>query len=94
MLSKGLDYVSSEDSGDDDQKIYRRPLPWLKNKYHKSLRQLDRFHYSSLSPRAKLMYRSREDGEPSAREPPDDVPEYLLPCMPTLDLNSSTNSES
>ena len=91
MLSKGLDYVSSEESGDDDHKIYRRPLPWLKSKYHKSLRQLDKFYHDSLTPRAKLMYRSREDGEPSVREQPNDAPEYLLSSV--VDLDSSTNSE-
>ena len=90
ILSKGLDYVSSEDSGDDEKTISRRLLRWLKPKYHKSLRQLDKIDMNSLSPRAKRMYRKRIDGEP-AREPPSDAPEYVLS---SVDLNSSTASDN
>ena len=78
ILSKGLDYVSSEDSEDDAMTIRRRPLKWLKTKYHKSLRQLDTIHMDSLSPRAKRMCRKRVDGEPSARPPPENAPDYIL----------------
>ena len=78
VLSKGLEYVSSEESGDDDKILYRRPLMWLKKKYHKSLRHLDNIHYNSLSGKGKQMYRFREDGELSSRPPPLDAPRYLL----------------
>lgn len=92
MLTEGvaMDYMSSEDSGDDEQVMYRRPLPWLKQKYRKSLRQLDKIHHDSLLPRAKLMYRRRVDGEPSTRSHPDNAPEILL----NVNLNTSINSNS
>lgn len=93
VLDEGLDYVSSEDSGEDEMTIYRRPLLWLKPKYHKSLRQLDKIHYDSLSTRARRMYRKRVDGEPSPRVQPVNAPEYITVSTPSEDLNSSVNSE-
>lgn len=51
ILSKGLTYISSEESGDDEdgKPIYfRRPLEWLGKKYRKSLRSLDNLYYNSL----------------------------------------------
>ena len=73
--------MSSEESGDNDdgRPLYnRRPLTWLKSKYRKSLRHLDALHYNSLAPQSKQMYRKRRDGEPSVREHPANVPDYLL----------------
>ena len=86
--------MSSEESGEDEQVIYRRPLPWLKQKYHKSLRQLDKIHHNSLSPRAKLMYRMRVDGEPSTRSRPENAPEYLSNVTTdSPDLDTTANSD-
>lgn len=52
ILTKGLSYVSSEDSGEDEEGkplYFRRSLPWMKQKYRKSLRRLDNLYYNSLS---------------------------------------------
>ena len=76
ILSKGVEYVSSEESGDDDDKtLYRRPFTWIKKK---SLRHLDRLHYNSLSTKGKQMYSSRQDGEPSTKLQPSDAPDFLI----------------
>ena len=95
ILSKGIEYVSSEESGDEgDKTLYRRPFTWMKKKYHKSLRQLDRLHYNSLSTKGKQMYRSRQDGEPSTKLQPSDAPDFLISISGDDDqLNSSLNSE-
>ena len=73
--------MSSEESAeeDDGRPVYmRRPLPWLKSKYRKSLRVLDKLHFESLSSKSKQMYRKRCDGEPSDRSHPDSAPSFLL----------------
>ena len=76
---------------EDDKTLYRRPFTWMKKKYHKSLRQLDRLHYNSLSTK---MYRSRQDGEPSTKLQPSDAPDFLISISDDDDqLNSSLNSE-
>ena len=33
ILSKGVKYVSSEESAGEDDKTYRRPFTWIKKKY-------------------------------------------------------------
>ena len=99
ILSKGVEYVSSEESGDDDDKtLYRHPFTWMKRKYHKSLRQLDRLHYSSLSTKGKQMYRRRQDREPSTKLQPSDASDFLISTNSTKsccddELNTSLNSE-
>ena len=95
ILNEGLVYVSSEESGEDDGKPvnFRRPLYWLKAKYRKSLRQLDKLHYGSLSTKSKQMYHARSDGAPSTRAPPSKVPECLL-VSSQHDLDSSMMSNA
>lgn len=87
-------YVSSEESGEEeDRPVYlRRPLTWLKPKYRKSLRHLDKIHYQSLSAKSKQVYRIRCDGVASQRSPPAGVPTYLLVEDDDDDLNSSIAS--
>lgn len=99
MLSEGLSYISSEESGEeeDGRPVYiRRPLTLLKPKYHKSLRRLDTLYYESLAPKSKQMYRKRCDGEPSNRAHPMNAPRYLLvEAADPDDLDSSiTSSET
>ena len=95
ILNEGLVYVSSEESGEDDGKPvkFRRPLYWLKAKYRKSLCQLDKLHYSSLSTKSKQMYHAWSDGAPSTRAPPSKVPEYLLvTSQGNLDYSMTSNA--
>ena len=89
ILSKGLAYVSSEESDNDGVlPVYqRRPLPWLRNKYRRSLRQLDEMHFKSLSPRSRQMYRERMDGASSERQPSSDVRPFLLNQVDDLDTS-------
>ena len=92
ILSKGLPYVSSEESDNDgDFPLYRRrPLSWLRSKYSRSLRQLDDMHFKSLSPRSRQMYRKRTDGEQSQRLPPSDAPPFLLNQVDDMDTSLSS----
>ena len=74
ILDQGLEYISSEESGDEsvDESVvlYTRPLPWLKSKYRNSLHLLDKIHFNSLSRKSKGMVRQRKIGEPSQRSLP------------------------
>ena len=91
ILSKGLPYVSSEESDNDgDFPLYRRPLSWLRNKYSRSLRQIDDMHFKSLSPRSRQMYRKRTDGEQSQRLLPTDAPPFLLNQVDNMDTSFSS----
>ena len=71
ILDQGLEYISSEESGDEsaDERVvlYTRPLPWLKSKYSNSLHLLDKIHFNSLSQKSKGMVRQWKTGEPSER---------------------------
>ena len=80
MLSKQCTYMSSEESGEDDESkvLIRRPLTWLKSKYQRSLRELDQLSYKSLSSKGKQMYMKRIVGEPSCRPQPEGIPPQLL----------------
>ena len=70
ILDVGLDYISSEESGEDNVTLYKHPLPWLKIKYVKCMKTLDTIHYNSLSTKSKRMVRKRENGESSQRSIP------------------------
>ena len=68
--------MSSEDSGDENTTLYRRPLPWMKSKYSNSMKLLDRIYYNGLSAKSKGMVRNREDGETSERPLPKKVLDF------------------
>jgi len=71
--------MSSDESGDEgDVCMYSRPLPWLKKKYHSSLKKLDVMWTSGLSVSSKRLLRPRAQGRSSERPIPFDVPDYLL----------------
>ena len=78
ILDKGLDYMSSEKSGDDGVILYRRVLPWLKPKYSNSLKALDKVYYNTLSAKSKGMVRRREDGEASGRPVPSNPLQFAV----------------
>ena len=90
ILSGGVAYVSSEESGDEDgvPVYYRKPLIWLKRKYQKSLHALDTLHHASLTVKSKQMFRVRCEGKPSRRMCPPNAPDFLL----RKQLNSSISS--
>lgn len=78
-------------------KHYLLPFTRMKTKYHKSLWQLDRPHYISLSTKGKQMYRSQQDGEPSTKLQPSDVPDFLIIAATSGEddqMNSGLNSDS
>ena len=90
----GLDYISSEESGDDQITLYRRPLSWMKSKYSSSMKLLDQTYYESLSAKSKGMVRNREDGEPSQRLLPQNHLEFAVIAENDNEspLNTSTAS--
>lgn len=95
ILDKGLDYVSSEDSGGDgDVTLYRRPLSWIKSKYANSLKALDKVYYDSLSAKSKGMVRKREDGLPSEREVPSKPLDFVVIPVVGSSLDVSTDIET
>ena len=67
LLIKGIDYISSEEYGDDCSKLYVRPLSWLKTKYSKNMKELDVLHFNSLSAKPKGVVKRPEDSEASTR---------------------------
>ena len=69
-------------------------MSFYMDEYHKSIRQLDRLHYNSLSNKGKQMYRIQQDGEPSTKLQPSDTPDFVIGVSGDDDqLNSSVNSE-
>ena len=90
MLSKGICYISSEESdmdSDGKKTLRRKSLPWLKKKYAKSFRQLDDLHYSNLSMKSKhMMYTRIDSPERSVRKHPQDIPKPLLVQNENSDL--------
>ena len=94
ILDKGLDYMSSEESGEDGVTLYRRGLPWLKRKYSNCLKTLDKVHYNGLSAKSKGMVKKREDGEASERPIPSDPLQFVVADEneDPGDLNSSLTS--
>ena len=94
LLDKGLDYMSSEESGDNAVTLYRRRLPWLKWKYSNCLKAFDKVHFNSLSAKSKGMVKKREDGETSERSTSSDPPQFILTDEneDPSDLNSSITS--
>ena len=78
MLKQGIAYMSSEESGseEDDISLQRKPLTWLKQKSHNYLWQLDDPRYKLLKPKSKTMYRKRIDGVLSTCCPPENCPAY------------------
>ena len=95
ILDEGLDYVSSEESGDEGVAIFTRPLVWLKSKYSTSLKKLDTIHYNGLSAKSKGMVRQRQCGEPSERPLPSKPLSFAVAIeLEDQDsLNSSLNSD-
>ena len=94
ILDMGLDYVSSEESGDDGIILYRRPLSWMKSKYSNSVKALDRIYYESLSTKSKAMFRKREVGEPSERPVPLQPLEFAVVSNNSESLDTSTDFET
>ena len=94
ILDKGLDYMSSEESGDDGVTLHRRGLSWLKRKYSNCLKALDKVHYNGLSAKSKGMVKRREDGEASERPIPPDALQFAVVDENENpgDLNSSITS--
>lgn len=93
ILDMGLDYISSEESGDDNIILYRRPLQWMKSKYSNSMKVLDKLHYKSLSTKSKAMFRKREVGEPSERPVPSQPLQFAIKSN-SESLDVSTDFET
>ena len=101
LLSKGYTYLSSEESSEEpdeagnNQKILiRRPLPWLKTKYKKCFKELDKLTASSQSAISKHMTYRRRDGLQSERPMPADIPHHFLSSAYWQDHDGGDNDTS
>lgn len=75
------EYMSSEDSGDDDS-ITVRPIPWRSNYVNRMFEKMDAYCTSKKTPQARRQMKPRGVGIPSTRPVPDatvtDVPEWSI----------------
>jgi len=99
LLSQGCTYLSSEESGDETDNVeskilFRRPLPWLKKKYQKSLKELDHMGSSIQSAQSKRMTFKRQEGIPSNRPMPEGIPNEFIYSEDCGDHDTSVDSIS
>lgn len=73
------DFMSSEESGDDDSIIIRR-LPWRSRYVDTMFEKIDKYAKSKKSSQAKRQLKTRKvAADPSTRLPPaTDVPEWSI----------------
>lgn len=69
------DYMSSEDSGDDDT-IEVRPLPWRSSYVNAMFTKIDAYCNHKKSSQARRQMKGRVVGSPSSRPKPVDYPEW------------------
>ena len=73
------EYMSSEESGDDDS-ITVHPLPWRSGYVSKMFGKIDTFVNSKKSSQARRQMKERKVGTPSSRPPPPTgcAPEWAI----------------
>ena len=71
------DYMSSEESGDDDF-IVLHPLPWRSAYITKMFSKMDAYIISKKSSQAKRQMKRRRLGDPSCRTQPRDAPDWAI----------------
>ena len=70
------DFMSSDDSGSDDDIYVVRPIPW-RTKYVNT--RIDKYNAAKKSSQARRQMKSRVIGAPSSRPiPTGDVPEWAV----------------
>lgn len=71
------EYMSSEESGDDDF-IIQHPLPWRSQYVNKMFTKIDTYVINRKSSQAKRQMKLRKLGMPSTRSPPVDAPDWAV----------------
>ena len=74
-----MDYVSSEESGEEDTLI-GRPLPWLSAREQQFKMKLDSEIQKNKTPLGRRQMKSRVQGTPSKRPKPSsvDIPDWVF----------------
>ena len=71
------EYMSSEESGDDDFIVVHR-LPWRSDYVGKMFSKIDGYIISKKSSQAKRQMKLRRLGTPSTRPQPRDAPDWAI----------------
>jgi len=71
------EYMSSEESGDDDL-IVVHPLKWRSEYVSKMFSKIDAYIINKKSSQAKRQMKQRRHGGPSTRPQPQDAPEWAI----------------
>ena len=84
-----LDLMSSEESGEDDNReevIYTKPLPWRSKKFSEFVARLDNQTASDMSSLAKRQKKKRLEGDDSTRPRPHpvDIPDWVFASRPWI----------
>lgn len=66
-----ITFMSSEESGREDNAITIHPLPWVTDEVNAFKEALDNGRYSALTAQAKRQMKTRKIGEKATREKPN-----------------------
>lgn len=73
------DFMSSDDSGSDDDTYVVRPIPWRTKYVNTMFDRIDKYNAAKKSSQARRQMKSRVIGAPSSRPiPTGDVPEWAV----------------
>ena len=79
MLVMKNDFMSSDDSGSDDDTYVVRPIPWRTKYVNTMFDRIDKYNAAKKSSQARRQMKSRVIGAPSSRPiPTGDVPEWAV----------------
>ena len=65
------EFMSSEESGDENNSVIVRPLPWRSNRVDSFFQSLDKSSLEGKSPQSLRQMKKRVIGEVSSRSKPD-----------------------
>ena len=71
------DFMSSEESGDDDT-IVVHPLTWRSQYVKVMFQRIDAYNKNAKSPQARRQMKQRSNGSVSSRVSPSDAPEWSV----------------
>ena len=73
------EFMSSDDSGSDDDTYIVRPIPWRSKYVSTMFDRIDKYNAANKSSQARRQMKSRVIGAPSARSiPTGDFPEWAI----------------
>ena len=71
-------FMSSDDSGSDDDTYIVRPIPWRSKYVNSMFDRIDKYNAARKSSQARRQMKSRVNGAPSSRPIPADFPEWAI----------------